>query len=78
MNKFITGARSIGSRCATSRWKAKRNSYTFMKKSEANSDCSIVEKSVEAFSIRFVFCVGLFSLGLGYVLTLGLACYLFE
>ena len=40
-----------------------------MKKLEANSDCSMVEKSVEAFSTRFIFCVGLFSLGLGYVLT---------
>lgn len=40
-----------------------------MKKSEANSDCSMVEKSVEAFSTRFIFCVGLFSLGLGYVLA---------
>jgi len=49
--------------------KIREKATTFMKKLEANSDCSMVEKSVEAFSTRFIFCVGLFSLGLGYVLT---------
>ena len=43
--------------------KLRERATTFMKKLEANSDFSMVEKSVEAFSTRFIFCVGTFSGG---------------